>query len=452
MKSARATVISLLALSLSCAVNSGQSSTYGTTGAGAGGSAGNGTDAAVGGSGGVGGVGGNDGGVISTGGTGASAAGAGGGTCTSDPNEDKDQDGWSVAQGDCNDCDANVNPGAIDVLHPAEDGGAPTWGDEDCDGTPGDSVTTCDQGLQLADVNPMDAAKAIELCQTASASDRKFGLLSAAYVRADGTPFANPGLQVGIQSAFGPNVKVQAGANMLVLSSGHARTIGQPGACGTLTCKINATGTAPPGFPQANPLCPPVSNICDDVALEVKLRAPSNATGYSFNFKFYSFEFPESVCDKYNDQFIALVSPPPTGSINGNISFDSTGTPVSVDMGFFDVCDPSTASVFGYRCSKAGTYCPPLPNPYCPLGPAELKDTGFDVWKQLSGMPVTAAGATRWLTSQAPVKGGDEVTIRFAIWDTGNQQFDSTAIIDNFQWLAEAGSVAVSTEPVQNPK
>src|SRR5579863_5599338 len=47
-----------------------------------------------------------------------------------DPNADMDHDGWSPNQGDCNDCDPNVNPGAIDVLH-TNDGGPPTWGDED---------------------------------------------------------------------------------------------------------------------------------------------------------------------------------------------------------------------------------------------------------------------------------------------------------------------------------
>jgi hypothetical protein len=371
-------------------------------------------------------------------------------TCNAGPNDDQDKDGWTIAQGDCNDCDPNVNPGAIYVLH-TQDGGTPKWGDEDCDGTPGDSAKPCDQGFALGDVNAADAAKAIELCHAAKPTDKNFGVLSAAYVRADGSTFSSPGLQVGLEPGWGPNVKVQAGKTMLVLSTGHARSIGQSGACGSLTCTENATGKAPPGFPQANPACPPMSTITDDVALQVKLRAPTNATGYSFNFKLYSFEYPESVCDKYNDQFIALVSPAPKGSINGNISFDSKNVPVSVDLGYFDVCDPGTASVFAYRCKNAGGSCPSLPNPYRPLGAGELKGTGFDIWKQTSfEKQPTAAGATRWLESQAPVKGGSEFTIRFAIWDTGNQQYDSTVLIDNFQWIAAPG-VSVTTKPVPTP-
>ncbi len=450
MRKLRAIFIPLTISVISCSTNPDKTpDDFGAPTAGAGGVAGGAAGSA-----GVvqaAGQAGQDSGIIPFDSSVGGSSGSGGPTCTSGPDEDKDQDGWTVTQGDCNDCDPNVNPGAIDVYH-EDDGGQPGWGNEDCLGTNGDSAAPCDKAFALDDTDPSDGAKAIELCRTATASDRNFGVLSAAYVRANGTPFADPGLQIGLQTQWGPNVKVQAGKSMLVLSTGHARTIGQSGACGTLTCKINATGTAPPGFPQADPACPPMDTITDDVAFEVRLRAPSNATGYSFSFKFYSFEFPESVCDKYNDQFIALVSPAPTGSINGNISFDSQHTPVSVDLGFFDVCDPNTASVYAYRCKQAGGNCPSLPNPYCPLGPAELKDTGFDIWKQLSGKPVTAAGATRWLTSQAPVKGGDEVTIRFAIWDTGNQQYDSTALIDNFQWIAQAGTVAVSTTPIENPK
>jgi hypothetical protein len=377
---------------------------------------------------------------------------SGGGHCNvTDPNADMDKDGWSPNQGDCNDCDPNVNPGAIDVLQ-QNDGGAPTWGDEDCDGTPGDSAQPCDQGLALDDVVAMDGAKAIELCRQASATDKKYGVLSATYMRANGTAFA-PALQVGIESAFGTNVKPQAGQNMLLLSSGHARTVGQTGACNGISCQTNATGTPPTGFPQDDPACPPTPVIADDVALELQIRVPTNATGYAFNFKFYSFEFPDWVCDThgYNDQFIALVTPPPAGayvppgSTGGNISFDSNHHPVSVNLGFFDACDPSTPTRFATHCKSGGGTCPPLPSPYCPLGVGDLAGTGFDVWHTGVG----PAGATRWLQTQAPVTGGSTVTIRFAMWDAGNAQFDSTVVIDNFHWIANGGQVAVGTTPAQ---
>ena len=34
-----------------------------------------------------------------------------------------------------------------------------------------------------------------------------------------------------------------------------------------------------------------------------------------------------------------------------------------------------------------------------------------------------------------PIQGGEEFTIRFVIWDTGDFRFDSTVLIDNFRWV-----------------
>jgi hypothetical protein len=204
------------------------------------------------------------------------------------------------------------------------------------------------------------------------------------------------------------------------------------------------------GFPMNDPKCPIVNAIFDDIALEVKLRVPSNATGMSFDFKFHSFEFPDYVCDQsgWNDEFVALVSPPPmgsyvpNGSTFGNVSFDKNNHPVCVNIGFFDVCDSAAPNRFASSCKAQQGNCPPLPNPYCPLGLSELSGTGFDVWHNS-----LAAGATRWLRSKAPVTGGSIITVRFAVWDSGNAQFDSTVLVDNFQWLANAGTVMVTTLP-----
>jgi hypothetical protein len=239
---------------------------------------------------------------------------------------------------------------------------------------------------------------------------------------------------------------------MLAISSGHARSANQNGACNSSGCFEEGSGKAPAGFPQNNPSCIPDKHIFDDIGFQVQMRAPTNATGYSFSFKFYSMEFPYYVCNSYNDQFIALVTPPPMGSINGNISFDSMHNPVSVNLGFFDVCDPTQKDMYGgFTCSMSlfGIGCPTPPNPYCPSGTADLAGTGFDVWDTGAG----GAGATSWLQSQAPVTGGQEITIRFAMWDTGDQDFDSTTLIDNFQWIATPGTtVGVGTTPIPTPK
>ena len=127
-------------------------------------------------------------------------------------------------------------------------------------------------------------------------------------------------------AAFGSNVQAQAGAHMLVLSSGRARTPAQLNACGAFSCTNNNDGTAPSGFPQDVPGCTTSATIRDDVALALTLKAPSNATGFSFDFRFYSFEYPQWVCAEYNDQFVALMTPAAVGSVDGNLSFDAQGS------------------------------------------------------------------------------------------------------------------------------
>lgn len=372
------------------------------------------------------GVGGN---FVGSGGGGGS--GAGGPMCSTPPDVDDDGDGFTEMMGDCNDCDANVNPGAIEVVN---DDPASKPADEDCDGMADNPLPTCDDNLALEDPDPMNAARAIDLCKIA-AGPTDWGVISSQFVRADGTP-TTASAAVGILSNFGPNVNVQVGQRMFALSSGRARLPGQPNECMNTSCMNVSSATPPPGFPQDVPNCSGSSFIRDDAALEVKLRAPKNANGYAFNFKFYSFEYPYYVCTAYNDQFIALANPAPMGSIGGNISFDTKKNPVSVNIAFFDVCD----------------FNPNYPQYPCALGSAELQGTGFDTLSEAGWGMKGYAGGTVWLATQAPITGGEEFSIRLAIWDTGDQALDSTALVDGFKWLANGGTVTVGTEPVPVPK
>jgi hypothetical protein len=369
--------------------------------------------------------------------------GAGPGICT-EPGPDADHDGFDVPE-DCNDCDSNVSPGAIEVpTDPMDPDAEPS--DEDCDGEVDEApAPPCDTGLFYADSNPASAVKAIELCETATPNGQEYGVIQATWVRANGTP-ATPMSQMafGLQQNFGPNVLAQRGENMLMLSSGFARLPGQQGAATShyaSTTGYTATSPAPPMFPQNVPNCAGDTEIYDDIGLEVLLRAPTNATGFRFRFKFHSFEFAEYVCTNFNDQFIALVSPPPMGSINGNVSFDSMGNPVSVNIAYFDVCDPNQNNDFAIYC---GSGCPPMPNPYCPSGPNELMGSGFD---NCFGSSLEDAGGTSWLQTTSPIDGGEEFTVRFAIWDTGDSAYDSTVLVDDFEWIATPGTMVITEPP-----
>ncbi len=337
-------------------------------------------------------------------------------TCMAGPEDDFDMDGFTITAGDCNDCDANANPGAIEVGPDDAMGmGGYQAADEDCDGEVDNVAPPCDASLALEGTDAMDGARAIELCKVSA--DGSWGVVSGQWVRANGSA-SSASLHNGILDGFGANVPPRAGGRVLAISSGTARDASDAGYVNHSYQGVGA-GVAPPGFPQDVPNCTGATDIHDDVGLDLSIKAPTNATGYTFDFKFYSNEFPEFVCTDFNDQFIALVNPAPMGAINGNISFDSMNNPVSVNIAFFDVCQVN----------------PAYPQFTCPLGTGELQGTGF----------ANAEGGTGWLQTSAPIEGGATFSLRFAIWDTGDQSWDSTTIIDNFKWIANGGTVDVGT-------
>ncbi len=371
--------------------------------------------------------------TVGPGGTSSSSQGPGGGgpDCDHGPDEDFDGDDFTPNTGDCNDCDANVSPNEPEV------GG--NGADDDCDGIV-DEAGSCDADLPVDNGDPLTAAQAIGLCATPATDG--YGLLDARWIRANGAA-ANQGLQGGVLPDFGPNVPPLEGDRLLALSTGRARLPGSGEECGNNDCQL-AQGTPPSGFPTALPNCEaPTGQIFDDIGLEVTLRAPKDATGYRYRYRFYSFEFPEWVCTQFTDQFVTLADPAPAGAMIGNLSFQDS-LPLSVNVPI-DAC--TSCSPWATNCAMAAQIdvsidCPPAPNPCCPGGNDALEGTGFDLWSTTSG-----AGATAWLETRAPIVGGEEVTLQFVIWDTSDGTLDSTVVIDDFAWIT-GGEVEVETVAV----
>lgn len=415
------------------------------------GAANSGGQSAQGGAGGAGtggaGQGGGDGGLFQSG---PSGPGAGGSvsSCSSGPDDDQDLDGFTPSQGDCNDCDANVNPAAVEVLTGMGSGGAgggpgvPV--DEDCDGLTDDmdpDLSPCDANLPI-DGGPLDGAKAMDLCKTASGL-KEWGVLEAHWVMADGSPppggNANFELGHGILTGFGPNVNVQRGASMLAVSSGAARQPNDPGYQNVSGFSKGYSCTHPQGFPKESPSCGvAVTGSCyDSTGLELLVRAPSNAQGFKFNFNFFTFEWPGYVCSTFNDFFTAILMPFPAGQTDGNITFDNFGNPVSVNNAFVEVCGCSG----GPPCTAGGKTFD------CSLGNAGLVGTGFGADLAFG----QDHGSTSWLVTQSPITPGSVFTIRMVAYDSGDGVLDSTSLVDNFEWIAEPGT-QVGTTPIPDPK
>jgi hypothetical protein len=172
----------------------------------------------------------------------------------------------------------------------------------------------------------------------------------------------------------------------------------------------------------------------DSVVLRLQIRVPTNAQALSFDFKFYTSEYAEYVCQAYNDSFVTLLDTkaPLDPKQNKNVSFGPGGDPINVNSAFFQACAPDT----GWN-GKAFA---------CPLGTAELAGTGFEAVAPALGK-FAQNGATDWLRTTAPVVPGEEITIRFAIWNVGDHWLPSTVLVDNWQWSTQTIAGPVTKPP-----
>lgn len=362
----------------------------------------------TGGAAGAAGSGGASGGMggTSTGGTGAVAP------CTP-TGADADGDCYGQADGDCNDSDAKLNPGAFDYPGNSLD--------EDCSGTPNDA-SSCDSSITaVGDADPLNGARALGLCQMTTQQEKKWGVIQAKWVMADGKTGMNDKSH-GLPPSFGTNVLPREGARMLALSSGTAREPSDADYQPVSGADMGTNGLAPSGFPIDSPSCNVITEkdktTHDAAALEVSIRVPSNAKSLLVDFNYYTFEFPSYVCSKYNDFFVALQFPAPKNAQSGNVAFDGEGNPVSVNNAYLRACEPQSAGGKKFD---------------CPLGTTLLANTGFD-----------KSAATGWLTTQSPVTPRGIITLRFAIWDMGDHVLDSTVLVDNLRFVPDEVPQAVT--------
>jgi hypothetical protein len=425
---------------------------------------GGGTTTVVGGSGGAGAgaAGGGAGGGSATGG---GSGGSGGGTVQTCP--DTDGDGYSACTLDCNNNDAKIHPGATETANGIDDDcdgktdnkvagqdfdkdgtaypqdcnddetlvgpnaieDATNKVDDNCNGQVDEAPTDCEG--QIAGVTAPDYARAIGICSYLTGSSFPVGNATARAIRAK----------------FGDQWTPKQGAKMVMISSGLAKDQIDDSAYNPQPGKdFNTTNTHPL---WAAPRCaaPSSAPAAEDMTeLKLQLKVPQNAKGISFQFNFFSAEYPEWVCTEYNDRFIAILessaldtSKLPQGNCIANtnppqcnVSFDDKGQVVSINNGFFDVCDSASGTSGGQPWSNT-----------CTKPKSMLTKTGYEV-ADVAGR--TTGGATGWLTTKAPVKPGETITLRFVILDEGDAYLDSAALIDNFKW--EFTSVpAPVTEP-----
>jgi hypothetical protein len=128
------------------------------------------------------------------------------------------------------------------------------------------------------------------------------------------------------------------------------------------------------------------------------LEAPAEARSFSFDFNYFSAEYPEYVQASFNDTFYAILEASSTNQGQAtNISFDPNKQSIEVDNNYFE------------------NEFHPIPN----------TGTGFD-----------NDGSTGWLRTSWPVRGGEQFTLTFSIHDEGDAIYDSVVLLDNFRFHA----------------
>ena len=109
--------------------------------------------------------------------------------------------------------------------------------------------------------------------------------------------------------------------------------------------------------------------IHDFTELRLTLLAPINAGSFTFDFNFFSEEYPVYVCQGFNDTFLAMQTSqqyPPSMYPNGfQVAFDPNGHRVNVNNSFFQDCNSITNQYgFSHTCAN-------------PL--SDLNGTGYEI-------------------------------------------------------------------------
>ncbi len=374
---------------------------------------------------------------------------------TIDGEEDVDGDGYTKNNDCCDSLDycrasreENVIIETPELINPAAYELTDDTLDNNCNGEV-DEETSCAYLGRYDDAFPQQIggenagaalalARAMDFCEPlVTEASNKAGLITASI------------------AAQTPGVVPQLGPSMAVLSTGFARDNAKRGDDAATSLPINLLAEIPEPYKtehngklQSHPSCGEQTTLKDAVSLELRLRAPQNAKGFKFKFRFFTVEYPDFLCTPYNDFFLALLDSDTTENLppDHNISFDAGLNPVSVNNAFFTSCTPisctdDTACHQIMTCDTQAGLCKPADN-------SEPCADGADGVKAVDAI-YPGHGGTAWLASTADVEGGSAFTLRFYLWDTGDQERDSTVLLDAFEWIYEETSIG--TIIIDNP-
>ena len=159
----------------------------------------------------------------------------------------------------------------------------------------------------------------------------------------------------------------------------------------TLVGTGDCSGTLQAQFEQ-------IAGYFDWTQLEIGGVVPGGATSLSFDFAFFTYEYPEYFGSQFNDMFVGWLE---SESWTGNVAFDGNGKPITLNVGFLDI-----------------------------------KDANYDA-PEFAGTCMQGHAGTNWLTTSVGMTPGEDFRLAFAIFDSSDSALDSYAFIDNVSWGCE---------------
>jgi len=137
----------------------------------------------------------------------------------------------------------------------------------------------------------------------------------------------------------------------------------------------------------------------DYTDMRFTVTVPPDVISMSYDFAFFTTEWPEYYGSQYNDLYIGWLE---SQKWTGNISFDDQGNPITLNAVFF-----------------------------------EFKNENGNLPAELAGTCMNYHGGTGWLTTTAGVTPNEELTVVFAIMDLSDSILDSYVFLDNWEWGCE---------------
>lgn len=224
-----------------------------------------------------------------------------------------------------------------------------------------------------------------------------------------------------------PTWRPREGETMLVVSTGPLQPLDANGALIETGDPLGDNTTNPFGSPLPAPLSPlpgsaggaggtpfvncDLINDCSDSLIDqwnlgggdandllwfqFETPVPSGTYGFSFDFAYFSEEFPEWVDTTFNDMFVAWSN---SESYTGNLCFVND--------------EPCTVTALWPAAYQAGA-------------------------PELSGTQFTSDAATGWYQANGTAVPGELLQLTFAVFDMGDTAFDTTVLVDNFRWDCE---------------